>query len=84
MEAALLASTGVLVCLAKGDEGCVVAGDLTREAVLCRHGGGSLVCAGSLGRGGQLIKLREYKDAVVLTVGLLLLRRRRGLLLLRR
>ena len=84
MEAALLARTGVLVCLSKGDEGCVVADDLTRETALCRHGDGSLVCAGSLGRGGQLIKLREYKDAVVLTVGLLLLRRRRGLLLLRR
>jgi hypothetical protein len=84
LEAALLARTGVLVCLAKGDEGCVVADDLTRETALCRHGDGSLVCAGSLGRGGQLIKLREYKDAGVLTVGLLRLRRRRRLLLLRR
>jgi len=80
----MLASTGVLVCLSKVDEGCVVADDLTHEATLCLHGGGSLVCAGSLGRGGQLIKLREYKVAVVLTVGLLLLRRWRGLLLLRR
>jgi len=59
LEAALLASTGVLVCLSKVDEGCVDADDLTREAALCRHGDGSLVCAGSLGRGGQLIKLRE-------------------------
>jgi hypothetical protein len=50
LEAALLASTGVLVRLSKVDEGCVVADDLTREAALCRHGGGSLVSTGSLGR----------------------------------